>query len=153
MCAQSCLTLRPHGACQAPLTIEFPRQEYLSGLSFPSLGDLPDPRIEPMSPALAGKFFTTGINYPRQSFISELKRKMLLHLKFSLLKGLMLKLFPDFKNSCSCHSPLILHFLIFLLKLNTQVKCLVLVKYSVYNISISKSSISLSFTFSCIFMS
>ena len=59
-------------ACQAHLTIEFPRQEYLSGLSFLSPGDLPDPRIEPVSPALAGRFFTTGVNYPRQSFVSEL---------------------------------------------------------------------------------
>ena len=34
----------------------FPRQEYWSGLPFPSLRDLPDPGIEPMSPALAGGF-------------------------------------------------------------------------------------------------
>jgi len=37
----------------------FPRQEYWSGLPFPSPGDLPDPGIEPMSPALVGRFFTT----------------------------------------------------------------------------------------------
>ena len=37
----------------------FPRQEYWSGLPFPSPGDLPDPGIESMSPALAGGFFTT----------------------------------------------------------------------------------------------
>jgi len=37
----------------------FPRQEYWSGLPFPSSGDLPDPGIEPVSPALAGGFFTT----------------------------------------------------------------------------------------------
>ena len=37
----------------------FSRQEYWSGLPFPSPGDLPDPGIEPMSPALAGGFFTT----------------------------------------------------------------------------------------------
>ena len=36
----------------------FPRQEYWSGLPFPSSGDLPDPEIKPMSPALAGGFFT-----------------------------------------------------------------------------------------------
>ena len=36
-----------------------PRQEYWSGLPFPSLGDLPDPGIEPRSPALVGRFFTT----------------------------------------------------------------------------------------------
>ena len=37
----------------------FPRQEYWSGLPFPSPGDLPDPGIEPVSPALAGGSFTT----------------------------------------------------------------------------------------------
>ena len=39
-------------AYQAPLSMEFSRQEYWSGLSFPSPGDLPDPGIEPGSPAL-----------------------------------------------------------------------------------------------------
>jgi len=37
----------------------FPRQEYWSGLLFPSPGDLSDPRIEPVSSALAGGFITT----------------------------------------------------------------------------------------------
>ena len=37
-------------ACQAPLFMRFPRQEYWSGLPFPSLGDLPDPGIKPKSP-------------------------------------------------------------------------------------------------------
>ena len=37
----------------------FSRQEYWSGLPFPSPGDLPDPGIKPASPALAGRFFTT----------------------------------------------------------------------------------------------
>ena len=44
---------------QAPLSMEFSRQEYWTGLPFPSPGDLPDPGIEPASPALAGRFFTT----------------------------------------------------------------------------------------------
>ena len=47
---------------QVPPSMEFPRQEYWSGLSFPPLGDLPDPGSELvslMSPALAGEFFTT----------------------------------------------------------------------------------------------
>ena len=39
-------------AHQAPLFMGFPRQEYWSGLPFPSPGDLPDPGIEPRSPAL-----------------------------------------------------------------------------------------------------
>ena len=46
-------------ALQAPLSMGFPRQEYWSGLPFPSPGDLPNPGIKPMSPALAGGFFTT----------------------------------------------------------------------------------------------
>ena len=37
-------------ACQAPLSMGFPRQEYWSGLPFPSPGDLPDPGVEPASP-------------------------------------------------------------------------------------------------------
>ena len=36
-----------------------PRQEYWDELSFPSPGDLPNPRIEPISPTLAGRFYTT----------------------------------------------------------------------------------------------
>ena len=39
-------------ACQAPLSKGFSRQECWSGLPFPSLGDVPDPGIEPRSPAL-----------------------------------------------------------------------------------------------------
>ena len=46
-------------ARQAPLSMGFLRQEYWSGLPFPSLGDLPTPGIKPASPALAGRFFTT----------------------------------------------------------------------------------------------
>ena len=46
-------------ALQTPLSMEFSRQEYWNGLLFPSPDDLPNPRIEPTSPALAGGFFTT----------------------------------------------------------------------------------------------
>ena len=49
-------------ACQAPLSMGFPRQEYWSGVPFYTAGDLPDSGIELMSlsfPALAGGFFTT----------------------------------------------------------------------------------------------
>ena len=53
-------------ACQAPLSKEFSRQEYWSGLLFPSPGDHPDPEISPASlmfPALAGGFFTTSATW------------------------------------------------------------------------------------------
>ena len=46
-------------ACQAPLSLGFSSQEYWNGLLFPSPWDLPNPKIEPASPALAGRFFTT----------------------------------------------------------------------------------------------
>ena len=46
-------------AFQAPLPMVFSRQEYWSGLPFPSPGYLPDPGIEPTSSALAGRLFTT----------------------------------------------------------------------------------------------
>ena len=46
-------------AHQAPVSVGFSRQEYQSGLPFPSLGDLHDPGVKPASPALAGGFFTT----------------------------------------------------------------------------------------------
>ena len=46
--------------CSPPgSSVGFPRQEYWSRLPFPSPGDLPNPGIEPASPALAGRFFTT----------------------------------------------------------------------------------------------
>ena len=53
-------------AHQAPLSMGFSRQEYWSGLPCPPPGDLPNPGIEPvslMSPALAGRFFTTSTTW------------------------------------------------------------------------------------------
>ena len=45
-------------AHQAPPSMDFSRQEYWSGLPFPSPGDLPYPGIEPGSPHVAGRHFT-----------------------------------------------------------------------------------------------
>ena len=53
-------------AHQAPLSVEFSRQEYWSGLPCPPPGDISNPGIEPasiMSPALAGGFFTTSTTW------------------------------------------------------------------------------------------
>ena len=47
-------------AHQSPLPMEFSRQEYWSGFPFSPLGGLPNPGIEPTSPALAGRAFTTA---------------------------------------------------------------------------------------------
>ena len=46
-------------AHQAPLSMGFSRQEYWNGLPFPSPGDLPDPGIEPRSPALQADALTS----------------------------------------------------------------------------------------------
>ena len=54
-------------ACQAPLSMGFPRQEYWSGLPFDLSGDLPDQGIEPGSPAL-----------PVDSLLTELPGKPLI---------------------------------------------------------------------------
>ena len=48
-------------ACQAPLSMEFSRQEYWSGFPFPSPGYLPHPGIEPGSPALQADSLPTEL--------------------------------------------------------------------------------------------
>ena len=48
-------------ACQAPLSMGFSRQEYWSGLPFPSPGDLPDPGVKPGSPALQADSLLTKL--------------------------------------------------------------------------------------------
>ena len=57
-------------ACQTPLSMGFSRHEYWNGLPFPPPGDLPDPETEPMSPALAERFFIT--ESPRKPFYGHL---------------------------------------------------------------------------------
>ena len=71
VCVQSCLILQPPRtvARQAPLSLEFSRQEYWNRLLFPTPGDLLDPGIKLWSlasPALADGFFTT--QYPGSPF-------------------------------------------------------------------------------------
>ena len=51
------------GACQAPLCMEFSRQEYWSRLPCPSSKDHPNPGIKVPSPALAAVFFTTSATW------------------------------------------------------------------------------------------
>ena len=66
MHAQSCATfVTPRTvAHHALLPTGFPRQEYWSGLPFPSAGDHPDPGMEPETPALAGRFFLHLVPWP-----------------------------------------------------------------------------------------
>ena len=63
VCSVFSSSLQPHGLaqliCQALLSMQFSRQEYWSRFPFPTPGDLPEPGIEPASPALAVRFFAT----------------------------------------------------------------------------------------------
>ena len=63
--AKLCLTLlQPHGlyvARQAPLFLEFPRQEYWSGLQFPPPGDFPNPGVKTHTSYIGGGFFTAEL--------------------------------------------------------------------------------------------
>ena len=61
--AKSCPTLVTPWtvALQAPLSVGFSREDYSSGLPFPSPGDLPDPGIEPGSPALQADSLPTKL--------------------------------------------------------------------------------------------
>ena len=87
-----------HIACQAFLSMGFSRQEYWSGLPCPPPGDIPDPGIKPkslMSPALAGRFFTTSMallvkNPPVSLFYSKKKNKKKSKNLHSLERNLMI---------------------------------------------------------------
>ena len=76
-------------AHQAPLSVEFSRQEYWSGVTFPTAGDLPDPGIEPTSlayPVLAGRFFTTSATWEALVYYKEIKMMMTIKLKEKVFK-------------------------------------------------------------------
>ena len=75
-------------ACQAPLSMGFSRQEYWSGLTFPSSGDLPDPGIKPtslLSTALADAVFTTSSPGKPLYFVAGI---LCIHFHLSFLKTL-----------------------------------------------------------------
>ena len=50
-------------AHQDPLSMEFPRQEYWTGMPCPPPGDIPNPGSEPVVSALAGEFFITSATW------------------------------------------------------------------------------------------
>ena len=87
VCMSSCvqpfvipLTVAHH----ALLCMNFSRQEYWSGLPFPTPGDLPNPGIEPaslVSPALAGEFFTAGATLEAQFWYQIRSDQSLSHVR------------------------------------------------------------------------
>ena len=71
-------------AHEAPLSMEFSRQEYWKGLPFPPPGDLPDLRNEPLSPAslaLAGRFLTAELPEKHSSPVDDALKGFEFHLQ------------------------------------------------------------------------
>ena len=84
-------------ACQTPPSMGFSRQEYWSGLPFPSPGDLPDPGMEPGSPALqAGSLLSEPAGKPCLQF-------MHIYLKLPLPSLLILSLFSTHRYLIGIH--------------------------------------------------
>ena len=66
-------------ACHVPLPMEFFKQEYWSGVPFPTSGHLPESGIEPMSlgsPAFAGRFFTIRATWEAHKGYSHCKKQI-----------------------------------------------------------------------------
>ena len=74
VCAQLSLSLYDPMKCQTSLSMEFSRQEHWSGLPFPTPGDWME-AASPVSPALAGGFFTTGS--PGKQFLMNLVKNQI----------------------------------------------------------------------------
>ena len=71
----SLLTLCDPTNCshQAPLSMEFPRQQYWTGLPLPPPVDPPNPGIKPTSPSVAGRFFTIWATWEAQAILQHIK--------------------------------------------------------------------------------
>ena len=70
-------------ACQAPLSMGFPRQEYWSGLPFPSPGDLPDPAIKSESPLLQADSLALSHQGSPQTVLALVNMLVLKHVRQS----------------------------------------------------------------------
>ena len=89
--------------CQAPLSMGFSRQKYLSGLPFPPPEDLPNPEIEPASlafPSLAGGSFTTSVTWEAHQLKLDSSKTIHLPIYWSQLSLLLIE---------SIHVPLLIH--------------------------------------------
>ena len=90
-------------AYKSPLSMEFSRQEYWSGLPFPSPGDLPDPGIKPMSPALQADALPSEIsgkplslpNSKPTSISSTTLYDTKIYISYKLFQASLLKLIDD----------------------------------------------------------
>ena len=104
----------------------FPRQEYWSGLPLPSPGDIPDRRMEPAYPVLAGGFFTTE---PPGNRISALIKETLESSLQRKNSHLWIKKLARTRPSVCWYGALILNFPAFR---TVSKKCLLLINHSGY---------------------
>ena len=105
-------------AHQPPLSMRFSRQGYWSGLPFPSPGDLPNPRIEPGSPALQADSFLIDLQgspyqckFPLKRILCpglELFLSILVLLAFSSKKHILAWLFCTIQDRVAMKSKLLL---------------------------------------------
>ena len=79
------------GCSQAPLFMGFSRQEYWSGLPFPSPGDLPDPGMEPGSPALQADSLPAEFRGKPITSYRKTQMNFLVKLVFAVWEGHVLK--------------------------------------------------------------
>ena len=90
---------------QAPLSRGFSRQEYWSGLPFPSPRDLPNPEIEPGSPTLQADFLASEPSGKLLTVWTSVSKVM--SLLFNTLSGLVIAFLPRSKHllihGCSHH--------------------------------------------------
>ena len=86
-------------AYQAPPSMGFSRQEYWSGLPFPSPGDLPDPGIEPRSPVLQADALTS--EPPGKPLVSGILLKIYLNI---CLLGRIIRKYLYLSNTCPLNS-------------------------------------------------
>ena len=86
---------------QVRLPMGFPRQEYWSGLPFPSPGDLPGPGTKPEFPALAGRFFTSrATREGQQCWRPKLKFMLFFSIKVYILSLLNFNLWWSWRRYC-----------------------------------------------------
>ena len=92
----------------------FSRQGYWNGLPFPSSGNFPVPGIEPKSPALAGRFFTTEPSWSpcfirKQTQWSKVRFSVTFHTICKLVLACVcaqsLQLYPTLRDSIDCSPP------------------------------------------------
>ena len=95
-------------AYQAPQSMEFSRQEYWSGLPFPSPGDLPNPGIEPVSPTMQADALPSEppgkLNWNFGFWSQKLKDSIQNSATFGSCRNIKLWGKPDFYGTCHyCH--------------------------------------------------